>query len=169
VLEPDQRRAEDRALEAAHADRVADKSTLVIAETSNERLDMLNARAQAIRVQEGELGPERIPLRERPYGLHPGDQIVLRAPLTHDELGKVRNGTSADVLYVDVVNERATLRITDGREAQWDKALLDGGQARLAYVSHPFPAQGRTTDTAHLIAGVHARSVHQEGAQTGSR
>ncbi len=164
VLEPDQRRAEDRALEAAHADRAVDKSTLVIAETSNERLDMLNARAQAIRAQEGELGHEHILLRERPYGLHPGDQIVVRAPVTHDELGKVRNGTSADVLHVDAASERATLRLADGREAQWDKVLLDAGQVRLAYVSHPFPAQGRTTDTAHLIAEVHASA---EGSYVG--
>ncbi len=27
---------------------------------------------------------------------------------------------------------------------------------RLAYVQHPFPAQGITTDTAHLIVSAHA-------------
>jgi ATP-dependent exoDNAse (exonuclease V) alpha subunit len=45
----EQSHAEDHALDAAHADRAADKTTIVIAQTSNEHLDELNARAQAIR------------------------------------------------------------------------------------------------------------------------
>jgi len=43
--------------------------------------------------------------------------------------------------------------LSDGREAAFDRATLDAGQVRLAYVSHPFPAQGATTDTTHVIAG----------------
>ncbi|MGI8429303.1 MAG: hypothetical protein ACR2OB_08365, partial [Solirubrobacteraceae bacterium] len=33
---------------------------------------------------------------------------------------------------------------------------VDAAQLRLAYVQHPFPAQGLTTDTAHLIVSAHA-------------
>ncbi|MHB8492508.1 MAG: MobF family relaxase, partial [Solirubrobacteraceae bacterium] len=164
LFETDQRRAEDRALEAAQTDRLAERSTLVIAETSNERLDMLNARAQAIRSQEGELGHERIALRGRPYGLSAGDEVVVRAPLSHPELGPVRNGTTAEVLQVDPANEHATLRLADGREARWERELLDAGQTRLAYVSHPFPVQGRTSETAHVIAGPHSSA---EGSYVG--
>ncbi len=50
----DQQHAEDQALEAAHTDRTAGKTTIVIAQTSNEQLDALNARAQAIRHQAGD-------------------------------------------------------------------------------------------------------------------
>lgn len=156
VLETEQRRAEDRALDAAQADRLANRSTLVLAETSNERLDMLNARAQAIRAQDRELGVEQVPLAGRPYGLRGGDQVVIRASVTHPELGPVRNGTTADVLDVDANRDTAILQLADGRFADWDKQTLDTAQARLAYVSHPFPAQGHTTDTAHLIVAPYA-------------
>ena len=83
VFAADQRRAEDRALEAAQADRAAGRRTLVVAETSNEQLDGLNARAQAIRIQEGELGPASLPLTGRPYALHGGDMIVMRSGVHH--------------------------------------------------------------------------------------
>ena len=55
MLADQQRQAEDAALEAAQADREAGRRTLVIAQTSNEHLDELNARAQAIRAEHGEL------------------------------------------------------------------------------------------------------------------
>jgi conjugative relaxase-like TrwC/TraI family protein len=153
VIETDRRRVEDRALDAAHADRRAGRDTLVIAETSNEQLDALNARAQAIRLQDGEIGADSVPLTGRPYALRASDDVVVRSPLRHPDLGAVRNGVSAQVLAVDTDAGTATLRLSDGREAAFDRGLLDTGQVRLAYVSHPFPAQGRTTDTTHVIAG----------------
>jgi conjugative relaxase-like TrwC/TraI family protein len=153
VVAREQRVAEDRALDGAQADRSAGRRTLVIAQTSNEQLDGLNARAQAIRLQEGELGSESVPLVGRPYALHQGDEIVVRAPVRHQELGPVRNGTTGEVAAVDERGQVVLVRLTDGREARFDRGLLDQAQVRLDYVSHPFPAQGRTTDTTHLIAG----------------
>jgi conjugative relaxase-like TrwC/TraI family protein len=153
VIEADQRQLEDRALDAAHADRRGGRETLVVVETSNEQLDALNARAQAIRLQDSELGSDSVPLTGRPYGLRANDDIVVRAPIQHPDLGSVRNGVSGQVVDVDTEARVATLRLSDGREAAFDRGLLDTGQVRLAYVSHPFPAQGRTTDTTHVIAG----------------
>ena len=153
VIETDRRRVEDRALDAAHADRRADRDTLVIAETSNEQLDALNARAQAIRLQDGEIGADSVPLTGRPYALHASDDVVVRAAVRHPDLGAVRNGVGGQVIAVDTDAGTATLRLSDGREAAFDRATLDAGQVRLAYVSHPFPAQGATTDTTHVIAG----------------
>jgi conjugative relaxase-like TrwC/TraI family protein len=153
VIEAGQRQLEDLALDAAHADRRAGRESLVVVETSNEQLDALNARAQAIRLQDGEIGKATVPLTGRPYGLRAGDDIVVRAPTQHPDLGSIRNGVSGHVLDVDAEAGTATLRLSDGREAVFDRATLDAGQVRLAYVSHPFPAQGRTTDTTHVIAG----------------
>jgi len=153
VIEADQRRLEDRALDAAQADRRAGRETLVVAETSNEQLDALNARAQAIRLQDGEIAADSVPLTGRPYGLSDGDEVVVRAPIQHPDLGPIRNGVSGQVIGIDVEAGTATLRLSDGREAAFDRGLLDAGQVRLAYVSHPFPAQGRTTDTTHVITG----------------
>jgi conjugative relaxase-like TrwC/TraI family protein len=73
LIAPDQQAAEDRALEAAQTDRRAGRQTLVIAQTSNEHLDELNARAQAIRQEHGELGDDSLPIPGRPYTLHTGD------------------------------------------------------------------------------------------------
>ncbi|MGH2876908.1 MAG: MobF family relaxase, partial [Solirubrobacteraceae bacterium] len=56
-----QDQAENAALDAAHADRTAGKHTIVIAQTSNEQLDALNARAQALRLHDGQLGKDSIP------------------------------------------------------------------------------------------------------------
>jgi len=153
-IEASQRQAQDRALEAAHADRQAGKTALVVAQTSNERLDELNARAQALRAQDGLVvaGEPIVPLAGRPYGLRAGDEIVFRAPSRQPQLGAVRNGSRGTVLAVAEDGQRATVRLADGRQAAWEREQLDAGSARLAYVSHTFPAQGQTVDRAHVIA-----------------
>jgi hypothetical protein len=164
VFAGEQRRAEDGALEAAQADRAVGRRTLVVAECSNEQLDGLNARAQAIRIQEGELGPASIPLAGRPYALHGGDMFMVRSGVHHPSLGAVRNGTGGDVLSVDAGLGQVTVRLTDGREGTFDRSLLDAAATRLAYVSHPFLAQGQTTDTTHVIA---TRLSTAEGSYVG--
>jgi len=156
LVEATSRRAQDRALEAAHSDRQAGKRTLVVVQTSNEALDELNARAQALRAQDGQLGQPAVTLAGRPYGLHAGDELVLRAASRHPELGAVRNGTRGTVLAVAEDGQHAILRLSDGRQASWERSQLDAGSARLAYVSHTFPAQGQTVDRAHVIADRHA-------------
>jgi len=156
VVESTQRQAEDRALEAAHADRREGHSALVVVQTSNEQLDGLNARAQALRVQDGELGGQAVALAGRPYGLYAGDEIVLRAASTHPQLGAVRNGTRGMVLDVADDEQTATVQLTDGRQAGFDRGQLDAASARLGYVSHTWPAQGQTVDRAHVIAGEHS-------------
>ncbi len=157
----DPQRAEDAALDAAHADRTAGRSTIVIAQTSNEHLDELNARAQAIRHQNNQLGDEIFSLPGRPYALHPGDEIQIRRTTHHPEHGPVHNGTAARVLAVHRDSERLDLALADGQQVSLDRPLAEAANMRLAYVQHPFPAQGITTDTAHLIIAEHAT---QEGA-----
>jgi len=158
VVEAFQRQAQDRALDAAHADRQQGKTALVVVQTSNEQLDALNARAQALRAQDGLVvcGEPAVPLAGRPYGLRAGDDIVLRAASRHPELGVVRNGTRGRVVDVAEDGQHATVRLADGRQAVWERGQLDAASARLAYVSHTFPAQGQTVDRAHVIADQHA-------------
>ena len=157
IVADTQQQAEDGALEAAHADRQEGKTALVVTQTSNEQLDGLNARAQALRAQDGLLAGERgVPLAGRPYELYAGDELVLRAASIHPQLGAVPNGTRGRVLDVAEDGQRATVMLADGREASFERSELDGGSARLAYVSHTFPAQGQTVDRAHVIAGPHA-------------
>jgi conjugative relaxase-like TrwC/TraI family protein len=161
VVERTQRQAEDNALDAAHADRQAGKRTLVISQTSNEHLDELNARAQAIRHQAGELDRTGAELPGRPYRLYPGDEVQVRHTIHHPELGALRNGTSAQITDVSHGGNRVALQLSGGHEVELDRSQIDQADLRLAYAQHPFPAQGQTTDTAHLIVGDHAT---QEGS-----
>ena len=151
-----QPQAEDSALDAAHADRAAGKTTIVIAQTSNEHLDELNARAQAIRHQHGQLGPESVPVPGRPYALHPLDEVQIRRTIRHAQYGQLRNGTTAQVADVDPDAQSVTLRLADRPTLTLDREQAARSDLRLAYIQHPFPAQGQTTDTAHLIVGEHA-------------
>ncbi len=48
------------------------------------------------------------------------------------------------------------LRLADGTELRLHEPEIARADLRLAYVQHPFPAQGHTTDTAHLIVTANA-------------
>jgi conjugative relaxase-like TrwC/TraI family protein len=158
------RRAEDAALDAAHADRQADKRTIILSQTTNEHLDELNARAQAIRHQAGELGRHGAELPGRPYRLYQGDEIQIRRTIREPELGALRNGTTGVVADVGPRGEQLRLRLTDGRDVELERWQIDRADIRLAYVQHPFPSQGQTTNTAHLIVAEHAT---REGSYVG--
>ena len=152
----EQSHAEDGALEAAQADREAGKRTLVIAQTSNERLDELNARAQAIRAEHGELGDQDLPVTGRPYELHAGDHIQIRHTIHHSDAGAIRNGTTGQITNIDRERQVATIVLSDERAVTLERQEIDAAEMRLAYVQHPFPAQGLTSDTTHLIVAEHA-------------
>ena len=94
-------RAEDAALDAAHTDTQNGRTTIVLAQTSNDHLDELNARYQAIRHQHGELGTDTIPAPGRPYTLHPGDEVQIRRTINHPDHGPLRNGTTALIRDID--------------------------------------------------------------------
>jgi conjugative relaxase-like TrwC/TraI family protein len=152
----DTRRAEDHALDAAHDDRTDGKATTVIAQTSNDHLDQLNARAQAIRSQAGQLGEEGLPIPGRPYQLREGDQVQIRHTIQHLEHGSLRNGTAAQISAIEMDSKALKLRLADGSELTLSLQQTADAELRLAYVQHPFPAQGQTTDTTHLIIAEHA-------------
>lgn len=155
-VDPDQARAEDAALDAAHGDRTSRRSTIVIAQTSNEHLDELNARAQAIRAQDGQLQAESLVIPGRPYRLHSGDQVQIRRTIQHAEHGQLRNGTTAQITGIDQGMRQLELQLSGGRRITLDHEQAVRSDLRLAYVQHPFPAQGHTTDTTHLIVAEHA-------------
>jgi hypothetical protein len=158
---PEQRRVEDHALDAAHHDRTSGLETLVVVQTSNEHLDQLNARAQAIRIQAGELGDEGLPVPGRPYDLREGDLIQVRHTLrANAERPVLRNGTGAQITSVDADQGQVELRLDNGDTVALDRQDVEAADLRLAYVQHPFPAQGQTVDSTHLIVADHST---QEG------
>jgi conjugative relaxase-like TrwC/TraI family protein len=149
-------RAEDAALDAAHNDTQNGRTTIVLAQTSNDHLDELNARYQAIRQQHGQIGTDTIPAPGRPYSLHPGDEVQVRRTIDHPDHGPLRNGTIAVIRGIDPDSQTIELAVATGQPGNLSIEHADAAQLRLAYVQHPFPAQGLTTDTAHLIVSAHA-------------
>ena len=150
------RRAEDQALEAAHRDRSRGQRTIVIAQTSNEHLDALNARAQAIRHQAHQPDDPGLPIPGRPYAIHAGDEIQIRhtTPHPNPDHDPIRNGTHAHALHTN--DETLRLQLDDGEQITLTAQQAADADVRLAYVQHPFPAQGQTTDTSHLLVADHA-------------
>jgi hypothetical protein len=86
-----------------------------------------------------------------PYELHPGDHVQVRRTIAQPDHGQLRNGTGAVVADVDTQARELDLQLADGTQIRLTEQQLAGADLRLAYVQHPFPAQGQTTDTAHLI------------------
>jgi conjugative relaxase-like TrwC/TraI family protein len=108
-------RAEDAALNAAHTDAQHERTTIVLAQTSNDHLDELNARYQAIRHQHSELGIDAIAAPGRPYSLHPGDEVQVRRTINHPDHGPLRNGTTALIRDIDPSAQTIELTVpTDG-------------------------------------------------------
>ena len=166
-IAPDQTIAEHAALEAAHKDRSAGKRTLVITQTSNEHLDELNAHAQALRVRVRQLGHNTLKIPGRPYRLRAGDEIQIRHTITLPD-GPVRNGTTATITAIKPA-AGLTIKLTDGQIIQMTRAQAEQADLRLAYVQHPVPAQGVTTDTTHLIIAEHTTAEGTYVALTRAR
>ncbi|MGO9900114.1 MAG: AAA family ATPase [Solirubrobacteraceae bacterium] len=131
-LHHDPRRVEDQALDAAHTDRTNGKTTTVIAQTSNDHLDALNARAQAIRYQAGQLGDDSLPIPGRPYELHAGDLVQVRRTLQHPGHGPLRNGTAAQITAVHPDARALDLRLDDGAELTLTEQQTVDADLRLA-------------------------------------
>jgi conjugative relaxase-like TrwC/TraI family protein len=165
---PDQASAERAALEAAHRDRTDGKRTLVITQTSNEHLDELNAHAQALRARDRQLAHNTLRIPGRPYQLRAGDEVQVRHTVTLPH-GPVRNGATATITEVDPRAGQLSLQLADGTTLTMSREQAEHADLRLAYVQHPVPAQGVTTDTTHLIVADHATAQGTYVALTRAR
>jgi ATP-dependent exoDNAse (exonuclease V) alpha subunit len=66
----------------------------LIADASNEEIDRLNARAQHLRAQRGELGAREVLLESVNYGLHDHDRVAFIAQHRPRGQQRVENGTA---------------------------------------------------------------------------
>ncbi len=78
------------------------REVALITDASNVEVDRLNARAQHLRAERGELGQAEIQLPHKHYGLREGDRIVFTSQ--HREPGhpRVENGSRGQVTSVDL-------------------------------------------------------------------
>jgi conjugative relaxase-like TrwC/TraI family protein len=123
----------------------------LIADASNKEIDRLNARAQHLRAERGELGHREIPLEHAHYGLREGDIVAFTSQ--HRPAGKPRieNGTRGQITRV---NEHGGLTVEldgSGRSVRLDGE--DATSLRLGYAQHVYRQQGATVERAVVVTG----------------
>jgi conjugative relaxase-like TrwC/TraI family protein len=127
------------------------RSVALIADSSNVEIDRLNARAQHLRAERGELGHQEIQLPHRHHGLREGDLITFTAQHRQPGHPRVENGTRAEVTKVGESNNLTLKLDGSGREPQL--AGKDLENVRLAYARHVYCQQGATADRSVVLTG----------------
>lgn len=84
-------------LTAEHGDI---RAVALIADASNREIDRLNARAQHLRAERGELGQHEIPVPGVRYGLRQGDLVAFTALHRPRGQPRVENGTRGEIIEV---------------------------------------------------------------------
>jgi len=123
----------------------------LIADSSNKEIDRLNARAQHLRAQRGELGPDELPLSSVHYGLRQGDHVTFIAQHRPRGQPRVENGARGQVTQID---QDGTLTLAlDGSDRRLQLAGQEADSLRLAYAQHVYRQQGATVDRAVVLTG----------------
>ncbi|MGA2165564.1 MAG: MobF family relaxase, partial [Solirubrobacteraceae bacterium] len=126
------------------------RSVALIADASNQEIDRLNARAQHLRAQRGELGHQEIALPNVHYGLRDGDLIAFNAQHRPQGQPRIENGTRGQVTHVHEHGVTLTLD-GSGRRVQLASEHLDS--LRLAYAQHVYRQQGATVNRSIVVTG----------------
>lgn len=143
----------DKAYLAWQADTRAGKSSILIA-ADNETVGMLNERAQADRVVQGEVDPEQTVLLSDGLRAGSGDVIIARGndrKLVDSGGAFVRNGTLFDVEGISRRDGSLLARRRDtGASVILPRAYLETS-AELGYATTAHRSQGITVDTGHTV------------------
>jgi conjugative relaxase-like TrwC/TraI family protein len=127
---------------------------VVILAYRRDEVDQFNTACQQLRDAQGQLGPERLVVRDRSFAV--GDQVVCGKNALQS-LG-VANATRGQVLALDHEQRSMTLKLEDGRQVTLPREYLDKRPARwvgnnpdrrtvdLAYASTGHKSQGITRD-----------------------
>ncbi len=126
------------------------REVALIADASNQEIDRLNARAQHLRAERGELGDHEIPLPGVHYGLREGDLIAFTAQHRPSAQPRVENGTRGQV---SAIHERSVTVTIDGSQRRVQLAGEDVESLRLAYAQHVYRQQGATVERSVVLTG----------------
>jgi AAA domain-containing protein/TrwC relaxase len=126
------------------------REVALIADAANTEIDRLNARAQHLRAERGELGHHEIPLPGVHYGLREGDLIAFTAQHRPRGQPRVENGTRGQV---SAVHERGVTIALDGSQRKIQLAGEDLASLRLAYAQHVYRQQGATVERSVVLTG----------------
>jgi conjugative relaxase-like TrwC/TraI family protein len=132
----------------------------LMSDASTSEIDRMNARAQHLRAERGELGEEELQLPDVAYGLRESDRVAFVAQHRPEGERRVENGTRGEILSVDPEEQRVKV-LTDGAR----EVMVSGedlSSLRLAYAQHLYRQQGATVDRAVVVTG--GWQTSQEGA-----
>ena len=129
----------------------------MIADASNQEIDRLNARAQHLRAQRGELGHHEIPLPGVHYGLREGDLIAFTAQHRPRGQPRVENGTRGQV---SAIHERRVTVTIDGSQRRVQLAGEDLDSLRLGLRTARLPPARRDR---RALRRPHRRLADQQG------
>ena len=122
----------------------------LIADASNREIDRLNARAQHLRIERGELGESEIELQSVHYGLREHDRVAFVRQHYEPDRPRVENGTRGEVTKIS--EDRVTVTL-DGSGRRVTLAGEDIEALRLGYAHHVYRQQGATVDRAIVLTG----------------
>ncbi len=126
------------------------RDVALIADASNIEIDRLNARAQHMRAERGELGQSELQLPHQHYGLREGDLIAFTAQHRTPGEARVENGARGEVTRIHEHGLTVTL---DGSERQVNLAGEDLESLRLGYAQHVYRQQGATVERSVVVTG----------------
>jgi conjugative relaxase-like TrwC/TraI family protein len=142
------------------AEREGVQGVALISDASTTEIDRMNARAQHLRAQRGNLGEREVELPDVAYGLREGDRVAFIAQHCPEGERRIENGTRGEVVGVDPEEQRVKV-LTDGaREVTVDGEDLSS--LRLSYAQHLYRQQGATVQRAVIVTG--GWQTSQEGA-----
>jgi ATP-dependent exoDNAse (exonuclease V) alpha subunit len=126
------------------------REVALIADASNVEIDRLNARAQHLRIDRGELRGAEVPLPHQHYGLYEGDLITFTAQHRIPGHARVENGTRGQVTRT---HDRGLTVLLDGSKREVTLAGQDLERLRLAYAQHVYRQQGATVERSVVVTG----------------
>ena len=127
------------------------RDVALIADASNVEIDRLNARAQHLRAERGELGQAEVPLPHQHYGLREGDLIAFTKQHRTPGEPRVENGARGQV--TDIHDTRGVTVALDGSQRQVTLAGEDLESLRLGYAQHVYRQQGATVERSVVVTG----------------
>jgi conjugative relaxase-like TrwC/TraI family protein len=127
------------------------RDVALIADASNVEVDRLNARAQHLRAERGELGPREVALPHQHYGLREGDLVVFTKQHRTPRRQRIENGSRGEVTAIE---EHGELGITlDGSNRPVSIAGEELQSLRLGYAQHVYRQQGATVERSVVVTG----------------
>ncbi|MBA3809114.1 MAG: relaxase domain-containing protein [Solirubrobacterales bacterium] len=140
--------------------REGGRRVALMSDASTGEIDRMNARAQHLRGERGELGEKEVELPDVAYGLRQGDRVAFIAQHRPERERRIENGTRGEITAVDPEQQQVRV-LTDGAR-EVTLAGEDLSSVRLSYAQHLYRQQGATVDRAVVVTG--GWQTSQEGA-----